>query len=146
MTAQVADVLIYKGEKLELFSNPLESYFKDNPSPAFRSPNTGNWRGYIATWKIESDRLYLVDITGWLADFSSQYGTTRVGFAELFPEHPNGMEASWFSGQLRVPQGELLQYVHMGYSSIYERELLLEIRNGKLVATDVIDNTETPSR
>lgn len=48
--------------------------------------------------------------------------------------------ADWFSGVLRVPQGELLRYVHMGFGSVYERELHISIDKGLVVSTDVILN------
>jgi hypothetical protein len=48
--------------------------------------------------------------------------------------------ADWFSGVLRVPKGERLQYVHMGYGSVYEQELHIKIDNGVVVKTRTIDN------
>ena len=29
--------------------------------------------------------------------------------------------AEWVNGIIRIPQGELLEYVHMGFHSIYEK-------------------------
>lgn len=144
MTAQTPDILIYEGERLSLFSNPLEAYYRNegNPRPPFRSPHTGNWRGYVATWEIDSNTLYLTDITAWLADPSSPRGMTEAGLDDLFPGHSDRVEASWFSGQLRVPQGERLQYVHMGYGSVYEQDLILTIQDGKVVHREIVDNRE----
>jgi len=48
----------------------------------------------------------------------------------------------WFTGKLRVPQGELLQYVHMGYSSTYEKELVITVEAGKVVKVEAIDNSQ----
>ena len=41
--------------------------------------------------------------------------------------------AHWFTGELRCPQGEQLEYIHMGYSSTYEYDLLMEFKQGVLV-------------
>ena len=49
--------------------------------------------------------------------------------------------ADWFSGTLRMPEGKLLQYVHIGYGSVYEREITLEVRSGKIIAESGVDNT-----
>ena len=66
---------------------------------------TDCWRGYVGAWAIENGRFYLVDLHGLFM---------LVGDDPLF--------ADWFSGVLRVPQGELIQYVHMGVGSVFERE------------------------
>lgn len=47
---------------------------------------------------------------------------------------------TWFTGSLRVPQGKELRYEHMGYETIYEEDLLIEIKNGRLVKEEVIKN------
>ena len=41
--------------------------------------------------------------------------------------------AFWFSGDLTVPKGKLVEYVHMGYMSKYEKELVVSIENGNIV-------------
>jgi hypothetical protein len=48
--------------------------------------------------------------------------------------------ADWFSGILRVPKGEILQYVHMGFGSVFEEELHIKIAKGEVVASRIIDN------
>ena len=37
----------------------------------------------------------------------------------------------------------MLRYVHMGYGSVYERDVFLRIENGKVVGEDVVDNTRS---
>lgn len=41
---------------------------------------------------------------------------------------------------MRIPQGRLLKYVYMGYGSTFERDLLLEIERGVVVASRVRQN------
>ena len=41
-----------------------------------------------------------------------------------------------------MPYGELLQYVHMGYGSVYERELFFAVELGKVVKESLVDNTK----
>jgi hypothetical protein len=53
------------------------------------------------------------------------------------------VKADWFTGNIIAPQGELLYYIHMGYESLYEKELEIEFSNGKLVGTKHYDNSKS---
>jgi len=153
-TAQRADILIYKGEKRDLFSNPLEAYYaKDKTKrPKFMSrPNgwsSGNERGYIATWEIIDGSLYLTGIDSWLCGVSTPEndGCRRATLDQLFGKRvTNGrVFADWYTGPLRVPDGKLLRYVHSGYASLYERDIIFDVNRGRLSEPTVIDNTKSP--
>jgi hypothetical protein len=141
MTAQRPDTILHNGQTYPLHTEPLEAFFKaGNPRPSFRAPHTGLWRGYVATWKIEAETLYLVDLEAWLGDISGAGPLTQAGIEILFPDFPGQVAADWYSGVLRTQVGELLQYVHMGYESIYEQELLLTVENGRLLGTERVDH------
>lgn len=150
-TGQAGDVLIYEKTEREMFTNPLESYYQagkgERPNfmvmPFIRS--TGNWRGYIATWEIEDSKLYLKKVDAWLCKETKE-SCKRVELADLFPGKVAGgrVAAEWFTGDLRVPDGKLLQYVHMGYASTYERDLIFDVKGGKVSEPKVIDNTKSP--
>ena len=43
------------------------------------------------------------------------------------------VRADWHSGELRVPMGEMLEYVHGGYGSTWERDRLVMIEKGVVV-------------
>lgn len=43
--------------------------------------------------------------------------------------------ANWYYGEIRIPQGEQLDYVHMGYGSMFKRDLFLNVVDGVVVAT-----------
>ena len=64
-TPQIPEKISYKGRMLVMISEPLEALFsKDNPKP---SPLGTTWssawhRGYVATWKIENDFLWLISL------------------------------------------------------------------------------------
>ena len=139
-TAQFSDSLIYKGEKLTIFSNPLESYFNpENPKSdkIFVYSCSACWRGYIATWKIEDGYLYLTK----LVQGTCSSDAPEIPLSIIFPKQEVPVKATWFSGTLRIPQGKQLLYVHMGYGSIYEKEIILTFENGKLTEENVVDNT-----
>jgi hypothetical protein len=50
---------------------------------------------------------------------------------EVFPGQKE-VALDWFNGLLTLPYGQMIQYVHMGYSSAFENYLILEIRVGNL--------------
>ena len=81
------------------------------------------WRQYIGTWEIKDGKVYLVNILG------------RYKLLEN-----TGIYADWFTGIIRIPQGEVLKYVHMGYGSIYEHEIHIKIEKGMVIESQTIDN------
>lgn len=141
MTAQFPDVIIYRNEQFGLCSNPLEAYFaQEKRKSPFVSTSTANWRGYIATWEIENDSLWLIHLQGSVASSDSENRTAPAGLEAVFPGQTGKTEATWFTGDLRVTIGEQLRYVHMGYGSVYESDLMLTIWRGRLVMEELFDN------
>ncbi|MBM3249482.1 MAG: hypothetical protein FJZ09_01360 [Candidatus Omnitrophica bacterium] len=138
-TAQIGDTLIYKGGQFSISSEPLESYFDENhprPRDLFEFSCTACWRGYVATWKVEDGFLYLVKVIEGTCDA----GAPEIPIKSIFPDREAPVKAVWYSGVIRIPQGELLEYVHMGYDSVYEKELLLTFEKGKLTGERLNDN------
>lgn len=137
-TAQWPDHLIYKGKTVKLFTNPLYSYFKNNPPPKglFKSTCSAIWRGYVATWQIIDDYLYLVRLVEGTCDSNAP----EIPLSKIFPGAKKPVKATWYSGTLLVPEGKMLDYVHMGYRSVYEKETRLTIENGKVTGTRTVKN------
>ncbi|HKI20973.1 MAG TPA: hypothetical protein VKA15_23980 [Isosphaeraceae bacterium] len=75
------------------------------------------------TWEIRDGRFYLKGLRG------------RI---ELRGEAP--LLADWFTGVLRIPRGELLLYVHMGFGSDYEQEVHVKVEERIVTEFRVIDN------
>ena len=135
MTAQIGEILYYEGRERRMCSEPLGDYFAfGGERPAFESNCTALWRGYVGTWEILDGRLYLVGLSGTLED------GTEASLATLFPGFPDRVFAHWFSDTLRIPDGKLLDYVHMGYGSTYERDVLIRLEKGVVTATEVRTN------
>lgn len=121
-----------EGKQQALCSYPLASYFAlGGESVAFRASSTALSRGYIGTWEILDQRLYLIRLQGWLQDESP------VSLETVFPGYPQRVFAHWFSGTLRLPQGQLLHYVHGGFGSCYEQDLLIDVTRGVVTAKRV---------
>jgi hypothetical protein len=131
MTAQIHERLIFDGVEASMaVCPPLPKRHsrvikrKGNASEKdFLYQSTACWRGYQGTWEIREGRFYLAGLAGRFE---------LVGSAPLLAE--------WFTGVLRVPRGEVLHYVHMGFGSVYEEEVHVQIKQGLVVGTRVIDN------
>ncbi|MCL1875051.1 MAG: hypothetical protein FWF87_02175 [Synergistaceae bacterium] len=137
-TAQTPEILVYEGKTENMFTEPkipvgnpriralpqeeFQEKVRNRTFPSIIS-STACWRLYIGSWEIKDKRLFLTSI---------------IGLFELSGEEP--LFADWFSGVLRVPRGEVLNYVHMGYETVYEETLLISVENGLVVDTNIIDN------
>ncbi len=140
MTAQVAENLNYEGEELSMCTNPLSTYFAmGGAQPKFESNCTALWRGYVGTWEIVDDRLYLIGLTGTIE------GGAEVNLATVFPDYPDRVFAHWYTGTIRLPRGKMLEYVHMGYGSTYEEDVLLKIAKGVVVVKSIQTNGKSDS-
>jgi len=132
MTAQISEKLLFEGEKHAMCTNPLGDYSAlGGELPRFASNCTALWRGYVGTWEIINDRLYLIELNGELE--SGQDADLET----VFPGYGQRVFAHWYSGVIRLPQGKMLEYIHMGYGSTYERDLLLEFEKGVLISRHV---------
>ena len=134
MTAQMHEIIFYEGEEYGMATEPLEPYLESlKDKPLIEPTSTACWRGYLGTWEVRGKKLYLIGLevsTGGLEEEGMDY--IFQGKKEIF--------AGWFSGRIIIPHGKLLKYVHMGYESIYEKELYLDFENGILVDTLTAEN------
>jgi len=48
----------------------------------------------------------------------------KVGFKYLFPNKTE-VFSDWVSGDIRIPEGDLLQKINIGYASVFARDRLL---------------------
>lgn len=141
MTAQIAEKLIYRGAEVSMCSEPLGVYFAfGGKNPGFESNCTALWRGYIGTWEITNDRLYLIELAGTLSD------GTEANLNTVFAGYPERVFAHWYSGTLRIPEGKLLEYVHMGFASTYERDCIIRIEKGVVVEATIYQNGTAENR
>ena len=137
MTAQFPETLEYKDKRYVMCTEPLSAYFSmGGRNPGFVSLCTACWRGYVGSWKIEASRLYLIGISGELGNGQ------EVTLRDLFPGYVDRVFAHWYTGTLRCPQGEMVNYVHMGYASEYQADLMIHIRRGVVIGSELVRHTE----
>ncbi len=118
MTAQTGEILFFKGEETWMATEPLNQYLQNRNDIKFVPSSTACWRGYYGQWEIKDNKLYLIDLEAYIE------GYKMVDLNYLFPK------------------GEMLYYVHMGYASLYDRDLFLVFENGVLVKQYEVNNAD----
>ena len=135
MTAQIAEVLVFEGVTHHMLATPLDDFFKfGGRNPGFQANSTALWRGYVGSWEMVDQRLYLTSLRAQLASGAA------ASLGSVFPGFEDRVFAHWFSGTIRLPMGKRLQYVHSGFASRYERDVFLKMEAGVLVS-----RTEQPN-
>jgi hypothetical protein len=100
MTVQIAEILHYQGRQMELYTEPLFDYFAlQGIDPGFEARSDRLRRGYLATWEIHDECLYLTGIQANLMDGN------EADLFTLFPQASRRVFAVWYSGPLRVRDG-----------------------------------------
>lgn len=134
-TAQVPDVLVLDGNAVPLNTNPLEPYLDAHRQtvPKFPPGSTANWRGYVATFAIRNGVLIVdkVEVSRWETPTKGKAPVRRVEdvVTQVFAGRDD-VPATWYTGALVIPRGKLVNYVHMGYGSTYERYTVIQVRSG----------------
>ena len=145
-TSQIPDVLVMEGREHELHSQPFGALLQSNPKLAEalskypRGSCSASWLGFRATWEIAGESLYLTKLVS--NPCSREHSVVPLN---ILPGHSEGrVPAKWFTGRLVVPQGKLVEYVHMGFESKYESYLVIDIENGAV--TSRVEQSEHPGR
>lgn len=111
-TSQEPDRIYYKntlvcignfnGTKLDGSCYPLEAYVSKLKLPLTNSSgySTACARGYIATWRLRNDSIFLVKI--------QNYDSVEIPLKSLFPNEKteNGIYAFWYEGLLSIETNE----------------------------------------
>ena len=154
-TLQMPERLLHEGQELRLACVPLEKYFDANhPKPTeFRCRNTACKRGYIGTWEIKDKQLYLKS----LGFFRNRRSLRENHMSLVFKDRESPIKATWYTGVLRCPQGDILRghrlipmslwmedlYISASYGNIfyiYEKDLYLGVVRGNIVSQYAVDN------
>jgi hypothetical protein len=152
-TAQEPDRLQLDGDVVALNTNPLSPWLRDHPD-ALPEPDvvsSSRWRGYVATWAIRDDRLWLTRVEMELDEPGGDVGETEeedpvldfdASTHDVLPRLFAGRHevvAEWYTGTLIVPRGELVDYVHMGYGSTYEHYVVIVVDRGQVMSRQDLD-------
>lgn len=146
MTAQIPDRIIIKGQELKLFTNPLEQYWaiRRKKRPAFCT-SLECLRGYVATWEIIETELYLNKIEGQIKRTIFLFGSRIINCSlkTIFPRSKHSpVQAQWFSGKLRIPEGNMIRFRDSDYDSRFERDTIITMQEGKLIRCVTLNHAE----
>ena len=126
MCVQIKDSITVKGRQYSLYTTPLDScWTRRNPKPETRLTRSTCWRGYVASWEISDNSLYLIDIL-----YHTPFGDR--GLEYIFPKNDKKIKADWFIGELRIPIGNDLHTVFM-WDTVYDYDWFLNIKKGNLI-------------
>ena len=141
-TGQESDVIYYRGQRWWLLARPADadSLLSDALAknlPQDRCKSTANWGGYVGYWSVCGDMLVLDSIgIENLKDGECVDATLPKSFIQLVfkaYEDKGIVMARWYSGTLRLAQGNRIRYEHDGWNRNYETEVVLTVRNGSVV-------------
>jgi hypothetical protein len=62
-------------------------------------------------------------------------GGPAIALDSIVPGAVGAVKASWYSGTLVLPQGDVVRPVHMGFGTRYERSIHVEIADGAVVSS-----------
>ena len=137
MTIQAADISSYNGKKTTIATEPLKPYLKTRSDVGFIYKTTALVRGYIGKWEIKNKKLYLISLVGFIEN------NKQVDLNYLFSNQTE-LFASWYSGEIRIPEGELLKKINVGYSSVFEKDRFLTFKEGILIS-ETVKNNKNPN-
>lgn len=154
-TLQVQDRLIWNEEEYPFFENPLEEYFyQGNEKPDVLDSQFSHCRrGYCATFELDNSKLYLVKLEKlirkrdpWWSRWKKKKDNDSYEWKELplslvFPEQKAPLFAQWYTGELSMPQGELLEaYRDTLMLKVYEKDIVVSLVEGIVTDIEIRDN------
>jgi hypothetical protein len=157
-TRQVQEKLLHKGKEYRLACVPLEKYFDASHPKRLRQNGTACLRGYIGSWEVKGKKLYLKS----LERFGPGLTVQEIPFSLVFEDQEPPVQATWYTGVLRMPHGERIKSVELIPSSAwledlyigdgyhrrlrkYQKDLYLGIVRGNVVSEHLVDNTKEGS-
>ena len=88
-----------------------------------------NFRGYVATWRVDGNKLYLDTL---------KTGSDKADFRDAlkdFKDSRGNIFASWFSGTVICGTGPVLCMSGIGWDDLNETEVELIIKSGVVTAS-----------
>lgn len=157
---QYGDLLIIENDTIEIYNLPLESYLEKNKKNILFQlnntsldileangeiepdyyPNFHCHRGYVATWKIINNQLYLIDYVN-CSPFKSLNDKYYV-LKNFFPKQENlsKIPAFWFKGNINIPKDPNEFYWDGTNESIYGNIIRYSFKKGKLIDKEELIN------
>ena len=163
-TVQVGDVLIWNGDTLLLYSDPLKfredrdslriqifndieketiATFPNKDENDFWLLTSACWRGYQAEWIVQNDSIFLNNI------YHCFFDEVKINLNNIFLDSKENEKifASWINGELYLPQGECIPKNNCFFgwnwdfrNYMREYETVLYVENGLLKNYETFQN------
>ena len=138
-TQQINDKVLINGEEWEMTSSPLE-YLQSKTADAFRALLgerdffiTSNYRGYIAYWYVDRDRLYLDRIE--IPQMDGTYKTiNRKVLKKVFRRYGccSRIKAGWLTGNILIGKGIGPSDPQNPYLPAFEEKKTIVLKRGRI--------------
>lgn len=133
-TDQIPDKLVYEGESYYLYPGVLSPYLAERPEIKFPIASTGCYRGYIATFTIESGQLLLKHIRAPRKGGSGILIEEWPSVMNVLAPKENPLPADWFTGFILLSDhGKEPDESFPPEIRPVKRVVLLEIVEGRVV-------------
>ncbi|MDL2315403.1 leucine-rich repeat domain-containing protein, partial [Bacteroidales bacterium OttesenSCG-928-C19] len=133
--AQRMEKLLFEGKEYQMATEPLSQYLQTRSDIKFNHSLPELYRGYIGKWEVREGELFLIEFEEAYIEWY-----IYVDLKYVFPDKDE-VFASWFTGIVRIPMGDMLKYVPRGYDSIYEMDMILTFKKGILIDKHTIFNS-----
>lgn len=139
-TEQESDIMYYDGEKLTVdvgwgHPSPLETYFRQNGIQyPFQMLSTANYRGHIATWKVENKKFYITEVA--IEDKKFKPSKFQIQSKQSSLSTKNKVFADWFSGVLVCQKRKKKDYWKVEYT------LYCHVKNGEIQKVEKITDKD----
>ena len=145
-TPQTLDKIIYKGKEYVLLTYPMEIFFEKYPEkrPKNKVQSTGLTRGYVATFEIVDDQLYLKDIEIIVVERSEEKPVSvnwKSVKNEVFPNQ-DLVKIDWITGRLVCTKEDNQSYMGFTSNGCF---IELEFTNGNLTSLHYSDSNQKNS-
>ena len=138
MSFEQPDTLHFKGQDYGTGSYPLASFYRNaNITPPFRPILPTLTRGYWATWLVEREQLFLMEIRG-IVEGGADSSTHLLNL--IFPAAEGNVLADWYTGTIRGYRGWKR---HLGSPSsvVFDNEAHFHVVAGNVQSIEYIDNS-----
>ncbi len=139
-TEQESDILHYGKEKLTVnigwgHPSPLETYYQQNNIKyPFKMISTANYRGHVATWKIDGGKFYIIEVAIEEEKYKPQKFNIKSKDENFSSE--DKIFADWFNGVLVCQKRDEKNYWNIEYSVYFY------IKNGVIQKTEKITDED----
>jgi hypothetical protein len=126
MSSLYNEEITYKGKTHVILNQPLKPLLEimGDKKPVFVSTNSWCWRGYVGSWEVKENSLFLIELKGHTTNL------VEITLDFLFPNQKR-VFAGWFTGEITIRHGRCKP---MGYGlKVHEKYLYLTFKDGILI-------------